>query len=165
VLYMQDPTRTCFHRNRTHRHLSPGLSRLLLFFGFSMPQDQDYAEILDCFPRNDDFHCVGITNEGKPCGQKMLRKRDLREASTIIDTMNSHQQWSSSYPFLKRLAYLTLCPQVHRKRRCSQVVPVSGRWTAKIMERAAAEDAEILKRSREPTQQTGVPVCSYLSFF
>lgn len=129
-----------------------------------MPQHRDYSQILDVYPHDYSFTCVGITQKGLRCRQSFILEADKNSAVDILHQMNSHRAWESSFPYLKDLAYLTLCPRWHRKPGYSQVESVSARWRAKITECAVLEITDGLTDSYQ-TRHNRLHVCYQLSHF
>ena len=102
----------------------------------------DFREILDCYPDQPFFTCVGKTKKGTRCGQWMFSGGDLSCASRMLDEMSCYEKLSSSYKDLENLAGLTLCPRWHRKPGYSQVRSVSLEWRTKI----ATHEAEFERK-------------------
>lgn len=102
----------------------------------------DFRSILDVYPDESGFTCVGITQKGARCRQWMFSGRDLSCASGILDEMGAHKRLSSSYKYLEELAELTLCPRWHRKPGYSQVRSVTMQWKSKIAKHAAEIERE-----------------------
>jgi hypothetical protein len=102
----------------------------------------DFRSILDVYPDGSDFTCVGITQKGARCRQRMFSGSDRSCASRILDEMDSHKKLSSSRIYLEDLAGLTLCPRWHRKPGYSQVQSVTTRWKRDIAEYAAEVEEE-----------------------
>jgi hypothetical protein len=97
-----------------------------------MSANWDFRSILDVYPDRSSFTCVGVTQKGARCGQRMFSGSDLSCASRLLDEMSTLRKLSSSYKYLEELAELTLCPRWHRKPGYSQVRSVSRRWQNKI---------------------------------
>ena len=77
--------------------------------------------------------CSGTNKRGYQCGNTMISRADLSEASDILDDMaQMHPRQGIPFEMLIRLAQLTLCPRWHRKPGYSQVHVVASKWKRMI---------------------------------
>ncbi len=68
--------------------------------------------LLDVYPQQSGFTCVGTTREGRRCGQSLLKNIHRAEADRILHLLPAPEVFTSSYndlyPTLRHLAWLTL---------------------------------------------------------
>jgi hypothetical protein len=94
----------------------------------------NFREILGVYPDAADFTCVG-TNQtgpkarrGQPCQIGHKFSNDSRhEAARLLNSMDRCKTYQTCYHYLGELAFLTLCPQSHRKKQ-SQIDEVTRRY-------------------------------------
>jgi hypothetical protein len=82
----------------------------------------DFRHVLDVFPNQSAFTCVGTTRQGRRCRQSFISRSDLAQADRTLNIINQFDIYDSAFlvhiqPQLCRLADLTLCPRWHRDDR------------------------------------------------
>lgn len=93
----------------------------------------DFRSILDVYPDEAGFTCVGTTKKNARCGNFMIAGSDKARAALLLNEMDTRSTLSYSYKYLEELAELTLCPRWHRdKPGHDQVRQISMRWRAEI---------------------------------
>jgi hypothetical protein len=126
----------------------------------------DFRSILDVYPDDPSFTCVGTTKQGRRCRNSFIRNAYLSEANDLLDDLpeivGSGRQQYELLPNLRRLAYLTLCPRWHQTR-LPQVEPVAAKWLSQIQNIAVRMPTRPLL-TPPPTPPT-VPRGIYQSIF
>ncbi|RDL40587.1 uncharacterized protein BP5553_00566 [Venustampulla echinocandica] len=115
----------------------------------------DPESLLDVYPGEGEFTCVGTTQKGVRCRQSFIARRDLREAEDVLETLSQRiyrpEHPTRLLPILTRLAELTLCPRWHRFGRLSQIDRVANRWLMII------QDLDDTRRANERTSRSSRP--------
>jgi hypothetical protein len=69
-------------------------------------------QLLDVYPQQSGFTCVGTTREGRRCRQSFLKNVHRAEADRLLDLLpipeQSRSNYNNFYPTLRQLAWLTL---------------------------------------------------------
>lgn len=104
----------------------------------------DIRSILDVYPNDPSFTCVGTTQKGSRCLESFIQNAYLSEADDILDKLpeivgSSGQQYEL-LSNLRQLAYLTLCPRWHQSK-LPQVEPVAAKWLSRIQNIAVQRPA------------------------
>jgi len=88
--------------------------------------------LLDVYPQESQFTCVGTTLEGLRCRQSFLRNIHKAEADRLLDLLPLPEEFRAHpnelLPTLRHLAWLTLCPRWHQNGAKCQADAVAARW-------------------------------------
>src|SRR6266536_3143291 len=108
-------------------------------------------QVLDIYPEECDFTCVGTTKQGRRCRNSFIKRDYLSKASLILDNLPELQDFRSHQSYylskLNQLAWLTLCPRWHQTK-IPQADQVAARWLDEILD---------LDRRRESERNTNAP--------
>ncbi|KAE9379010.1 hypothetical protein N431DRAFT_553320 [Stipitochalara longipes BDJ] len=89
-------------------------------------------QLLDVYPQQPHFTCVGTTLRGPRCRQSFLKNIHKAEADRLLDLLPPPEQFRSHpselFPTLRHIAWLTLCPRWHQNGARCQADAVAAKW-------------------------------------
>ncbi|PMD36670.1 hypothetical protein L207DRAFT_568885 [Hyaloscypha variabilis F] len=89
-------------------------------------------QLLDVYPQEPYFTCVGTTLKGLRCRQSFLKNVHKAEADRLLDLLPPPEHFRSNpselLPTLRHLAWLTLCPRWHQNGARCQADAVASKW-------------------------------------
>ncbi|KAH7418332.1 hypothetical protein BKA64DRAFT_654182 [Cadophora sp. MPI-SDFR-AT-0126] len=112
--------------------------------------------VLDVYPEEPDFTCVGTTQKGLRCRNSFIRREYLLRAGVILDALSEislvqHMTDEARLlAILRTISWLTLCPRWHQKSgRHGQTGTVTHKWLRIIQ--SEAEQQRLIRPLRSVT--------------
>lgn len=92
----------------------------------------DPRQVLDVYPQQAGFTCIGTTTKGLRCRQSFLKNSHKAQADRLLHLLPSPEQFTSHpnelFRTLRHIAWLSLCPRWHQNGARCQADTVAARW-------------------------------------